>query len=84
MNSKTCKNCKWWGVDYDNSCDAPQADVTYRPAGLPFPSHLEKIRTLSDSAGFIIEATAVDDTGLSASLITGPDFGCVKFQQKDQ
>src|SRR5687768_11575162 len=41
--------------------------------------------TVCDNLGhddFRIEATAADDTDLSAELITGPDFGCVKFTAK--
>jgi len=32
---------------------------------------------------FEIEVSALDDTDLSARLITGPDFGCVHFSVKD-
>ena len=31
---------------------------------------------------FDIMATALDDSGLEAQLITGPDFGCVLFAEK--
>lgn len=79
----TCKNCKWWGAAWHGVCDAPQSDITTRSARLPFPSHLEKIREPKDSAGFSIEATAADDTDLNAYLVTGPDFGCVKFAPKE-
>ena len=30
-------------------------------------------------AGFDVEARVWDDSGLSVSLVTGPDFGCVHF-----
>lgn len=29
-----------------------------------------------------VHAEAADDWGLDAALVTGPEFGCVKFYQK--
>ena len=34
--------------------------------------------------GFAIYAEAQDDSGLSCDLITGPMFGCMKFQQRSK
>ena len=79
----TCKNCKWWGREYANTCDAPQSDILSvskrKDDWFPHTEH-----SVKNSAGFSIYANADDDQGLTASLITGPDFGCVQFQPKDQ
>ena len=62
---KICKNCKFWGIDYDNECDR----VGYADIEL-------------DDSSFDIEHGADDDQGSFAQLITGPNFGCIKFESK--
>lgn len=32
---------------------------------------------------FVIDAFANDDQGLEAMLVTGPDFGCIHWQQSE-
>jgi hypothetical protein len=32
---------------------------------------------------FEIEATASDETNLQTKLLTGPEFGCVRFKEKE-
>ena len=73
----TCKNCAWWGRETDGVCDAPQSDLvkTLRKVhGYP-----ETVYGTTEPDGFTIHATAADDTNLSAELVTGPEFGCVRF-----
>jgi hypothetical protein len=36
-----------------------------------------------DEAGFGVHASADDDQGLEARLVTGPNFGCILFQPKE-
>ena len=63
---KTCKNCKWWSISFENDCDfvksnhASHKSIQFEMIGLP-----------------------KDDRGLGAFLVTGPDFGCIHFEQKD-
>jgi hypothetical protein len=78
MNDNTCKNCKWWGRSWRAACGASQSDFV----GGGIKSSLEKKMTLQDPAGFNIWAFAADDHNLVAELVTGPDFGCVKFTPK--
>ena len=65
MVEEICKNCKFWGVDYDNACDR---------VGNGDPD--------LDDSEFDIDFGADDDQGSFAELITGPNFGCIKFENK--
>jgi len=67
----TCKNCKWWGDYIQKSDDVPPS---YR--GCDYYDD-------ESDAGFEVVVDICDDTGLEVSLFTGPDFGCIKFQNKD-
>jgi hypothetical protein len=64
----TCDNCKWWSLYHERACDF--VDTVHS--------------TVDASTLFTIEATASDDTGLEARLITGPKFGCIKFAPKQK
>ena len=63
---RTCKNCKFWGVDYENVCDRVY----------PFCDELKP-----DT--FSINVVAGDNQGVEDFLVTGPDFGCLHFMQKN-
>ena len=66
---RICKNCRWWR---DGDCDRiDQIDL-----------HGTRDEKLSDDDSRI-EWSAADDHGLSISLRTGPNFGCVKFEAKE-
>ena len=65
MSYQTCKNCKWWGRDWDGICDL----IDWGDG-----------REDHDMAS--IKATSDDDSGLSVRLVTGPDFGCIKFESR--
>ena len=58
-----CKNCRWWGRDWEGVCDFVNTIMAD-----------EDTATM-----FVVEATAADDTGLEAVLKTGPEFGCIHF-----
>lgn len=62
-----CKNCKFWN---DGQCER----VDNRDEGFGW-SQNPAIR-------FEVEIKADDDSGLGYRLITGPDFGCVRFEEK--
>lgn len=59
--------CKTCVFWENNHCDLP--DIRYRPNKNP-------------NADVEIEWDADDDSGLTISLKTGPDFGCVHHQEK--
>ena len=60
----TCSRCKWWGREYAGVC-----------------SFVDTIHADKDAATvFTIKAWALDDSGLETRLMTGPEFGCVKFE----
>lgn len=70
-----CKDCKYWET-YGNSfyyptewkeCDRPDRVMRYDP-------------TKDDEVA--LYADALDDSGLTAGLKTGPMFGCVHFTAK--
>lgn len=63
-----CKNCRFWGAYIEGACD--------RVGFLLLNEHKNPRR-------FHISAFADDDQGLEAQLITGPEFGCVLFEQEE-
>lgn len=76
---KLCKNCKWWrsrsylfGRD-ETVCDL--IDSVDNTEDL-----LIKTKQKKDDDFFI--SCSGDTYGLSVSLITGPEFGCIKFEPK--
>ncbi len=73
----TCKTCKWWGRTYPGVCEGERGNVIQNGGDYPLTGHTY---ANSDRAGFAIHADASDDTGLTAHLVTGPDFGCVRWQ----
>lgn len=72
----TCKNCAFWGAYRENVCDGERGSVksTFSRAH----------RALANTSpnGFAVHADASDDTGLDSALVTGPDFGCIHFENK--
>lgn len=73
-----CKDCKFWDRAWLNSkfnmaeCDAfGYYDPVYGPYG-PKPEE--------DDAAFDLRVN--DDYGLTHKFMTGPMFGCVKFQPR--
>lgn len=62
---KTCKNCFFWGEDFDGECDFPKTILSEK----------------DPDTRFMIEVTANDDQGLDYHLITGPNFGCIHFKE---
>jgi len=68
-----CKDCRFWKHHNDhfkrkwNECEAVDLKDHYS-------DKLEK----DDDFG--VYAYASDDTGLNSGLLTGPMFGCIKFQ----
>jgi len=65
---RTCKYCKYWERYRNSACDRIVIDD-------------EALMPPGDAC---IAIRADDDQGLDGDLITGPDFGCVLFEEKDQ
>ena len=66
MDSNTCKTCRYWRY---GECEA--VDIEYS----------RKLKT-DGRLTFVVLADATDDSGLTARLMTGPDFGCIKHTAK--
>lgn len=67
-----CSNCRWWGRVYHGACDRVDSEDG-------------TVTTLSQTRiglQFEVQATADDDQGLTARLLTGPNFGCVLHSLK--
>jgi hypothetical protein len=65
---KTCQTCKCWSVWFPGECDK----VGNIPA------------TRNPATLFDIYADAADDTGLHCGLKTGPEFGCIHHEEKNE
>ena len=61
-----CKDCKYWGMDYDGVCS--------------FVNTIKA--TANPDTIFELKLTADDDQGLEGHLVTGPYFGCIHFLWK--
>jgi len=62
-----CKNCKHWEKYPASFWDFNR------------PMTACDLEVYDGEAQFEIQASAADDTNLSACLVTGPEFGCVHF-----
>lgn len=69
-----CKDCKYWEAIYSCYQD------TYHVC-----SALHWTQIPEDVKGSIaaLHVSVDDDTGLNVDLVTGPDFGCTRFEQKE-
>lgn len=65
-SQKVCRNCRWWGREYEGCCDF--IDTT----------HSERV---ANTTGCTIVVKVLDDSGLDARLKTAPNFSCPNFQQ---
>ena len=62
-----CKNCKWWIYYTSNEKECDFSD---------------SINDATEATRFELYASAADDTNLSVSLFTGPDFGCIHYKHE--
>ena len=63
-----CKDCKFWSNDIDLECDYSNNNT-----------HKD---IFFDNSSFELDSGADDDQGSYAKLMTGPMFGCIKFEVK--
>jgi hypothetical protein len=66
MSGGTCSTCSYWDEDSKCLCSDVVGDIYAQMQG----DH------------FGIAARVDDDSGLTVSFKTGPDFGCVKYKAK--
>jgi len=71
---KICRNCRWYDTEYntDGTCDRIDWFDPHDPRDAP-PE--------SDTDAYLSVA-ADDDQGLQVELRVGPNFGCVRFEEK--
>lgn len=73
-----CKNCKHWQLKEIGPYFGPKTKATYGACdGIDYGD-----KPANDTQAAIF-ADADDDSNLTAELITGPEFGCVLFCQKE-
>lgn len=65
----TCDTCKYW-------------KASYLKKGKMCCDFIDTISAEKPPSNVELEATASDDSGLMAELVTGPKFGCVHHQSK--
>jgi hypothetical protein len=71
----TCKNCLYWTTAEQlttGECNKVNHET---------PRHIG-LKDTSAPDTFEVQVTVADDHNLGTWLITGPDFGCIKFEQK--
>ena len=68
----------------NEGADNMETCATCKYWGTHFSGACDKVNNIPESKEkfFEIEATAHDDSGLEAMLITGPDFGCNLYRPK--
>lgn len=72
-----CKDCSFWEHHSDTDWGLSTSWSTCElPVRVSYP--FAKI----NENDFVVYAGADDDSGLNAGLITGPMFGCIKFEQR--
>lgn len=92
-SAATCSACRWWVLDKDdsyNSLISPYDPVTYKQEEDEAKiaekwGHMVK-RCRSPKVTFYERpvkdgATVCDGSEYMAELLTGPDFGCIHFEQ---
>lgn len=72
-NYGNCKNCKYWKhwKSENISIRVCEAVDIYIPSKTPDPMQFE------------IFVWAHDDSGIRHELVTGPDFGCIHFKERE-
>jgi len=71
----TCKTCKYWALSFKPTKENPVADCD-------LPDTITGEKLFKQGAGMEINATAHDDSGLQAYLMTGENFGCIHHKEK--
>ena len=78
-----CQTCRWWTPADDYNEIAHPLDPTndYLPMAMPFEVRLCKSpKLLFYERPAIDGGTVVDGSQYKASLLTGPEFGCVNHE----
>jgi len=67
----TCKTCKWW----------KEEEQVYSDHAHMVCDYVDTIHN-EGSSSFEVYAEALDDSGMEIALVTGPDFGCIHWEEK--
>ena len=82
----TCRTCKHWtpGESHDERCHPVDPD-TYEPMALLYEVRRCKSPLLQrfDRPAESHRASVCDGSNCAASLLTGPDFGCVNHESRE-
>lgn len=71
---KYCKDCKYW---------EHHQDASYKIWDTCSVIELVEYNATIPEDGFAIYAEAAEDSWLTCGVITGPLFGCTKFEAKE-
>ncbi len=71
-----CKDCKFW-----ESYQSMFGGKNWTECS--FVGNVDSANMPVDEDSFSVFANCDDDSGLNSGLLTGPMFGCIKFQQKE-
>lgn len=74
-----CKDCRYWKehIDWFNN-------VWHECEGMIEDRDENHSRQDLVGDSFAVFITADDDSGLESSFLTGPEFGCVRFKQRER
>ncbi len=83
MTEAKCKNCKHWYVssvcptpDIHNECRRIEHVFSYKyNEGIKDPSMKDKV---------VLVTCGEDWQGIEANPYTGPDFGCIHFERREE
>lgn len=83
----TCKDCKWWAAKAHTwIAGGTKREVyvdDYRQCGNPKLDVRSWFRRLEDSPSVFLDGAAFGARdGRGGYFITGPDFGCIHWEQK--
>ena len=66
-----CKNCQFW-LEFNYGRDGITHECSFPDWGT--------YNSKPEADSFTLYADALDDSGLQCGIITGPEFGCLKFK----
>jgi len=73
LDSAKCKNCAHWGGHWPGDSTCQKVD---RRGDRP-------LRMFDHEAVVYVDNSPLNEYSVNASLLTGPEFGCVKFEPKE-
>ena len=77
--TKTCSSCKYWGKPYEYLEIGIDARFCQHKMVCQPEYGTRGNRTMTNSGVY-----TCDEGGLTGELITGPDFGCIHYEAKEE